>query len=522
MGISYGGISQLFTAQTDPPDLAAISPLSVIDRRRRRCTRAGSSTPGSRSRGPRSASTTPSPPRPTGGRRGPTSGSSRAIRPASANQVLHGEAANLMAKIRANNHYVPSVADPLAPITFVHKIKVPVFMACQWTDEQTGGHCPDLAEHFTGTTHKWFTFTNGAHVDSLDPDDLRPLVRLPRAVSSPTRRRSAAPRSTGARAGDLPDRRWGSTGVTLAARSDPGAADATPRRWPPSSSSRPIRVLFDNGAGSSTPGDPVPGFEQSFPRFPIPGTQARSWYLAAGGALTAAKPHARPASTRSPGTRTRSPAHRLHRRHGGGPGGLWTATPALQLGADPPGHAPLVPDGAAGRRTPPSIGAGAVHVWVRSSRPDVDLQVDGQRGPPGRQGDVRAGRLAARQRAQARPAKSTLLEPVRASGRADVSPLPAGRFAEVTSRSTTRATCTAPARGSGSRSPHPAATSRSGRSARRARPGHATVVDRLLEGDALAPDPSGRARRARPDRPAAVPGSARRAVPGVPAVANAR
>src|SRR5437764_5674826 len=31
MGISYGGISQLFTAQTEPPSLAAISPLSVID-----------------------------------------------------------------------------------------------------------------------------------------------------------------------------------------------------------------------------------------------------------------------------------------------------------------------------------------------------------------------------------------------------------------------------------------------------------------------------------------------------------
>ena len=31
MGISYGGISQLFTAQTNPPSLAAISPLSVID-----------------------------------------------------------------------------------------------------------------------------------------------------------------------------------------------------------------------------------------------------------------------------------------------------------------------------------------------------------------------------------------------------------------------------------------------------------------------------------------------------------
>ncbi len=42
-------------------------------------------------------------------------------------------------------------------------------MACQWTDEQTGGHCPTLAEHFTGTDRKWFTFTNGTHIDSLDP-----------------------------------------------------------------------------------------------------------------------------------------------------------------------------------------------------------------------------------------------------------------------------------------------------------------------------------------------------------------
>ena len=31
---------------------------------------------------------------------------------------------------------------------------------------------------FTGTDHKWFTFTNGVHTDSLDPGDLQPLVRL--------------------------------------------------------------------------------------------------------------------------------------------------------------------------------------------------------------------------------------------------------------------------------------------------------------------------------------------------------
>ena len=43
-------------------------------------------------------------------------------------------------------------------------------MACQWTDEQTGGHCPTLAKRFTGTQRKWFTFTNGTHVDSLAPE----------------------------------------------------------------------------------------------------------------------------------------------------------------------------------------------------------------------------------------------------------------------------------------------------------------------------------------------------------------
>jgi uncharacterized protein len=51
-----------------------------------------------------------------------------------------------------------------------------------------------------------------------------------------------------------------------------------------------VRVLFDNGAGTSptgqkTAGDPYPAFEQSFSSFPIPGTKARFWYLAPGGAL---------------------------------------------------------------------------------------------------------------------------------------------------------------------------------------------------------------------------------------------
>ena len=33
----------------------------------------------------------------------------------------------------------------------------------------------------------------------------------------------------------------------------------------------PIRILFDNGAGGAQPGQPLPGFEQSFDELPDPG-----------------------------------------------------------------------------------------------------------------------------------------------------------------------------------------------------------------------------------------------------------
>ena len=153
----------------------------------------------------------------------------------------------------ANRYYVPSVANPLNPDTFVHKIHVPVYLACQWTDEQTGGHCPDLAERFTGTRWKWFTFTNGAHIDSLDPataerwfDFLSLFVahRLPRSDADGFGR--SRPR--------LYQVAMGVGGVTLPA-DDPiedeptyatalAAFEALP----------PVRVLFDNGAGGTTPG----------------------------------------------------------------------------------------------------------------------------------------------------------------------------------------------------------------------------------------------------------------------------
>src|SRR3954447_20864666 len=170
MGISYGGISQLFTAQLQPPSLAAISPLLLIDATQTTLYPGGVLNTGFAVEWAKERIHDAKPASPKGGQEWAYKRMQEGDKTCKDNQVLHTEAADLLKKIRQNNHYVPKVADPLAPVTFVDKINVPVFLACQFEDEQTGGHCPTLAEHMTGTTKKWSTFTNGAHIDSLDPE----------------------------------------------------------------------------------------------------------------------------------------------------------------------------------------------------------------------------------------------------------------------------------------------------------------------------------------------------------------
>ena len=132
----------------------------------------------------------------------------------------------------------------------------------------------------------------------------------------------------------------------------------------------PIRILFDNGSGSTTPGAPVAGFEQLFSRFPLPGTSAVSWYLGPGGTL----PELRPGPvgwTRSRGPRTRAPR------------GTSAGTPGPAVC----GHDAELPLDTESRRNgavtllaplaskTAVAGAGALHAWIKPSTPDVDLKV---------------------------------------------------------------------------------------------------------------------------------------------------
>jgi hypothetical protein len=301
-------------------------------------------------------------------------------------------------------------------------------VACQWQDEQTGGHCPTLATHMTGTNRKWFNFTNGTHVDSLAPeafnrwyDFLKLYVAKEAPITNSAHIRAAAPL--------IYQAAMGIDGVQLPR--DPvqeqptyEAALAMFEKF------EPIRVLFDNGAGSSNPGAPLPGFEKSFASFPIPGTTARSWFFSGRGALRAKPPGRSLASTFTWDARARGLTN-FSGSTSTGENGLWKATPTYKWQEPPAGtgvsylSSPL-------KANTTVIGAGHVRAWVRSSRPNVDLQATvTEVRPDGKESFVQGGWLRGNMhKLDAR--KSTPLEPVLSLRKEDVRPLPSNRFVKVT------------------------------------------------------------------------------------------
>jgi predicted acyl esterase len=78
------------------------------------------------------------------------------------------------------------------------------------------------------------------------------------------------------------------------------------------------------------------------------------------------------------------------------------------------------------------VGAGALHVWVRSSTPNVDLQATiSEVRSDGKEEFVQGGWVRGNER-KLDPRKSTLLEPVLSLRSAAVRALPRKRFVEVT------------------------------------------------------------------------------------------
>jgi predicted acyl esterase len=445
MGISYGAISQLFTAQTDPPSLAAISPLSTIDSVATTLFPGGILNTGFALQWAEERVHDALPASPTGGQPWAYKRIQDGDQTCKANQAVHGQAIDLLAKVKANSHYIARAADPLDPISFVHKIKVPVFLGCQFEDEQTGGHCPALVRHFTGTSKKWFTFTNGAHVDSVDPatfnrwyDFLSLYVAKQAPAVNSAILKVTAPliyqTALGVPASDvmtLPN-------DPIQTKSYSGALAAfekLPR----------VRVLFDNGVGKtpggvSKPGNPYAGYEHSFANFPVAGTKAQSFYLASSGRLVSSVTKVKRIEKFTVNPRAGAAVNYVGANGTGtGTGGLWGN--ASQWTWD---WQQRKPGTAVSYLTPALttdttvLGAGAVYAWVRSSAPTEDLMATiTEVAPGGKETYVQSGYLRTDERRLATGGnnvlkqRSTLLEPVISLLKKDVTPMPSNRFVRV-------------------------------------------------------------------------------------------
>jgi len=441
-GISYGGISQLFAAQLRPKGLAAIAPLSVLDATATTLYPGGVLNTGFAVAWAEDRQFDAEPAGPSEGEHWAYEQIQKGDTTCAANQNLHGEASNLLGEIKENSTYNPAVADSLDPITFVNKIKVPTFLACQFEDEQTGGHCANLVSHFTGTKRKWFTFVNGVHADSLDPytfDRLYDFLELYVAHQAPMTNAGTvhglAPEiysaALGLPKGDQitlpPDTIQEQSNYMKALKAFQGLPE--------------VRVLFDNGAGTApaggttAAGNPYPGFEDTFPEFPS--GNERVWYLGAGGTLTEL-----PAASEGVDSYTSDAnATALTDYTGGtGPGGLWgnasqwlwnweqpTEGKAVSYVSEPLGADTTI------------VGGGAVNLWVKSSTPDVDLQATvSEVRTDGNETFVQNGWIRASQRKLATNSENmfkqapTGLEPIPTFLASDVQPMPAGEFVPVT------------------------------------------------------------------------------------------
>ena len=303
-------------------------------------------------------------------------------------------------------------------------------MACQWTDEQTGGHCPTLAARFTGTDRKWFTFTNGTHIDSLDPatfnrwlDFLQiyvakrppllvgaalhaaaPLV-FQEAMGIPLLTLPADPiqllPTYGARQGRLRAAEAGPDPLRQRRRRPPRAGPALPG----------LREVLRRAAGPRHPG-------QSLVPLAAAAASATSAPAAQGADEFAADPHALPKTDFTGNTAS-------------GAGGLWTALPEYHWEQNPAGKAVSYLTAPLSANTT-VIGAGAVNLWVRSAAPNVDLQATiSEVRPDGKETFVQNGWVRGNAR-KLDAAKSTPLEPVLSLRESDVEPLPPNEFVPVT------------------------------------------------------------------------------------------
>ncbi|MCB0831026.1 MAG: CocE/NonD family hydrolase, partial [Solirubrobacterales bacterium] len=325
-GISFSGITQLFTAGTRPPHLSAVSPLSVTDD-----VYYGTGFPGGIFNSGFAYSwiterADDAKPAPEGGqpwaKAMTTDGDpyvlDQNLRESQKqhcidNQKMRLQTRNYNHLIETNPYRTPKLFQKRSPGAWVKRINVPVFWVGAFQDEQTGGHWVEAVRNLPKSNRDvWVTMENGVHVDSLGPSTITRWAEFMNLFTGDGRipRINPAVIALGpvlykflADAGSLPieqSRYW----LMPDTPQNVAKAKADFRKDPR------IRILMDNGAAiPGQPGAIGARWETQFTDWPAPGLKPTKFFLGKGGTLSSIKsargsvvkyrsdPSARPAKT---------------------------------------------------------------------------------------------------------------------------------------------------------------------------------------------------------------------------------
>ncbi|MEA2363418.1 MAG: uncharacterized protein QOD71_2563 [Thermoleophilaceae bacterium] len=418
-GISFSGITQLFTAGTQPPHLAAIAPLSVTDD-----VYTGTGYPGGIFNSGFAQSWVvermdDAKPAPAGGQEWARELVKAGDKHCRANQKLRLQTQDALKLQRQNPFRTPSVFAHRSPGEWLKRDRVPTFLVGQFQDEQTSGHFAESLKYLNGRPNVWISIQNGVHADSLGPTTITrwaEFMKLYVANEIPVIPSSVISLS-GALYAFLADAPAAPVEQSrFATMTSVAAAKAIFKRDPH------VRVLMDNGAGPQGAGSIGATWELGFSSWPPREAKATRYYLGPGGALGSKPAKASTAAyTADPKARPRQTLA------GNGAEDAWKAQP-------PYNWAPVAAGKGVGfvstalTKDVVIAGPSSLDVYLKSSRPDTDLQVTlSEVRPDGAETYVQNGWLRASHR-KLSARLSTALDPFPTHLKRDGAPLRRGRF----------------------------------------------------------------------------------------------
>jgi predicted acyl esterase len=283
VGLSYSGITQLYTAATRPPHLAAVTAQSVIADPWLQAWPGGIFNSGFTHQWIKERDAAAAP----GGTSWVTERIAAGDTTCAAHQALRAQNPDFEGFVRALDSY-PGSAAARDLRRLVGDIEAPVFISGAFQDEQTGPQFTALLDEFTSAPVVRVNLWNGRHPDGYGPANLmrwfeflelyvaqrvphlNPVVR---ALAPPVLADQFHLRDIELE----PDRfaRFGDDrAAALAAYEDED----------------PVRVIFESGIGENELGEQGGTFELGLDSWPTADAEPTTWYLGDDERLTAAKP----------------------------------------------------------------------------------------------------------------------------------------------------------------------------------------------------------------------------------------